>query len=271
MPPRLSLSSGLLLLTVLPARASAQPRDGFLNPPPPGNFITTDAATGGLQLGLEHRRALADDAGMAVLRPYGLAGIGYAEAATATDLRFLFFTFGLTGGYRYVWRNYAPAASTAVTRAYRLDLDSRKESTEQGWLFGEARLRLAVPMDRLLLVANHAVRLEGAPDNSYDWFHSTVHDGGLLFRFDATLFTRFPSAGAIGPTVRHLSLSRGGGREGEWAFGFTGGMNPGLVKTRNPDVLLLQLLLRPGDERFGIHLLRSPVFVLIAYRLTFGG
>ncbi|MDW8250551.1 MAG: hypothetical protein RMJ98_14745 [Myxococcales bacterium] len=264
------MSIGLVLLTLLPAQASAQPRDGFLNPPPAGTFITADASTGGFQLGLEHRRTLADDAGMAVLRPYGLAGIGYAEAATAADLRFLFFTFGLTGGYRYVWRNYAPEPTITVTRAYRLDLDARKASTEQGWPFGEARLRLAVPLDRLMLVANHAVRLEGAPENSYDWFHSTVHDGGMLFRFDATLFARFPSVGAIGPTVRHLNLSRQGGREGEWAFGLTGGMNLGMVRTSHPDILLLQLLLRPGDERFGIHLLRSPVFVLIAYRLTFG-
>jgi hypothetical protein len=264
----LGLAAALLASSSL---LHAQTRDGFLNAPQAGNFFTTDASTGGLQLGFEHRRSLADDAGMLVLRPSTLAGIGFGDVAAAADLRFLFFNFGLTGGYRQVWRTYAPDRSVPVTRAYRLDLDSRKESGNQGWPFGEARLRLAVPMDRMALVANHTVRLEGAPDNSYDWFHSTIHDGGLLFRFDATLFARIPSLGAIGPTVRYLDLSRNGGREGEWAFGFTAGSNPGWVKMKNPDLFLFQFLMRPGDERFGIHLLRSPVFVLIAYRLTFGG
>ncbi|MCU0658193.1 MAG: hypothetical protein MUF64_23915 [Polyangiaceae bacterium] len=267
------LPLGLLTALVLtcPSRAGAQTRDGFLNPPPAGNFLTTDASTGGLQLGYEHRRSFADEAGMVVLRPSTLAGIGFGDAAVAGDVRFLFFNFGLTAGYRQVWRTYAPDRSVEVTRQYRLDLDARKASDNQGWPFGEARLRLAVPMDRMALVINHAVRLEGAPTNSYDWFHSTIHDGGTLFRVDATLFARFPSIGAVGPLVRYLDLSRNGRREGEWAFGFTFGTNPGWVKMKNPDLFLFQLLARPGDERFGIHLLRSPVFVLIAYRLTFGG
>ncbi len=252
------------------AWAGEAPRDWFLNPPPAGTFLTTDASTGGPQLGIERRDSLADEAGMSVLRASALAGIGYGEVAAHADVRFLFFTAGLTGGYRQVWRNYSPPRDVEVTRRYRLDVDEQSASTSEGWGFGEARLRLALPMDGAILVANHALRYEGAPNNSYDWFHSNVHDGGLLFRFDATLFFRSPRYGAIGPLVRYLDVPRHGGREGEWAFGFSAGMRPGLIKTQQPDVLLVQVLTRPGDSQFGIHLLRAPVFVLVAYRLTFG-
>ena len=263
------LISGLLSLGAGEARADSAPRDWFLNPPPAGNFVTADASTGGPQLGVERRDSIADEAGMTVLRASSLAGIGYGEVAALADVRFLFFTAGATAGYRQVWRTYAPEREVAVTRRYRLDLDEQKASDSQGWAFGEARLRLALPLEGAVLVANHVLRYEGAPDNSYDWFHSTVHDGGWLFRFDATLFFRSPRLGAIGPLVRYLDLTRGQGREGEWAFGLAAGTRPGLVKTTSPDLLLLQVLVRPGDDRFGIHLLRAPVFALLAYRVTF--
>lgn len=251
------------------ASAHDAPRDWFLNPPPEGTFVTTDLSTGGPQVGIERRDSIAEEAGMTVLRGSTLAGVGYGEGALLGDARFLFFTAGVTAGYRQVWRTYAPPAGTRVSRQYRLDIDKDKASTSRGWFFGEARLRLALPMDDLVLVANHAVRHEGTQENSYDWFHSTVHDGGVLFRFDATLFFRSPSRGAVGPLVRYLDLPRDGGRAGEWAFGLAAGTRPGFVSTASPDVLLLQVLVRPGDPNFGIHLLRAPVFVLLAYRVTF--
>lgn len=177
------------------ASAHDAPRDWFLNPPPEGTFVTTDLSTGGPQVGIERRDSIAEEAGMTVLRGSTLAGVGYGEGALLGDARFLFFTAGVTAGYRQVWRTYAPPAGTRVSRQYRLDIDKDKASTSRGWFFGEARLRLALPMDDLVLVANHAVRHEGTQENSYDWFHSTVHDGGVLFRFDATLFFRSPSRG----------------------------------------------------------------------------
>jgi hypothetical protein len=265
-----SLAAVLLVgLGAADARAQGADRDWFLNPPPAGTFVTTDASTGGPQLGIERRDSIADEAGMTVLRASSLAGIGYGEGAVLGDVRFLFFTAGFTAGYRQVWKTYAPPRGVDVTRAYRLDVDDRGAATSEGWGFGEGRLRLALPLDGAILVANHAVRYEGAPENSYDWFHSTVHDGGWMFRFDATLFFRSPKYGAIGPLVRYLDLDRGGRRVGEWAFGLSAGTRLGLAPTVSPDVLLLQVLTRPGDDRFGIHLLRAPVFVLVAYRMTF--
>jgi hypothetical protein len=268
--PRAPLALALALLAWgSDASADAPPRDWFLNPPPAGNFVTADLSTGGPQIGVERRRSIADEAGMTVLRGSALAGIGFGEAALLADARFLFFTVGATAGYRQVWRTYAPDRSVAVTRDYRLELDSQKAQLSRGWPFGEGRLRLALPMESSVLVINNAVRHEGAPDNSYDWFHSTIHDGGWLYRFDATLFFRASSVGAIGPLVRYLDLSRNGGRSGEWVFGLAAGTRPGFIRAKNPDVFLVQLMIRPGDPNFGIHLLRSPVFVLLAYRMTF--
>lgn len=126
---------------------------------------------------------------------------------------------------------------------------------------------MALPLSNaFIFVGNAAARYEDCPDNSFDWFHSTMHDGGVLFRYDATLFARGTSIGAFGPTVRIMDLPRLGRREIEIAAGITAGRRMGILAN---DLLLLNLLVRPGDEQFGLQILRIPVSVLLVYRVSF--
>lgn len=246
-----------------------QSRDYFLDPPKKGLWAHGDAFTLGAQGSLELRLPIEDETfGSLSARASALASIGYSEAAAHVDVRYLFLTLGGSVGYRNVWRSYPGAPGTEVTRDSRRDDDGTKTFGADAWGYGEARARLVVPLDRLWLVTNHAVRYEGSPANTYDWFHTNVHDGGLLYRGDVVLFIRSASFGALGPMARYMDMPRGDGRRGELAAGFIYAVRPGLK--RRDDLLSLSVLARPAsDDEFGFHVLRAPLWVMLVYRASF--
>lgn len=243
------------------------PRDFFLNAPKGGTFASFDAYTAGVQATLERRISIErDDYAAIVPRINTLASLGFGEVAAHTDVRFLFFSVGVTGGYRRVWRTYALAPDVEGTRDVRLEIDDAKAFTTENWGYGEGRLRMVLPVtDFVLFMGNAAVRYEDCPNNSFDWLHTTMHDRGWLFRYDSTVFFRSQAIGALGPTVRIMDLPRRGERELEIAVGFTGGRHLGLLKN---DLFLANVLTRPGDDSFGFQILRMPVYALLVYRVS---
>lgn len=246
-----------------------QPRDYFLNAPKGGTWATFDAYTVGIQANLEHRHVIEREDYAAIIPRLGtIASLGFGEVGAHLDTRFLFFNFGASFGARRVWRTYAFPNGVEGTRQARLDIDKDKAFTTENWLFGEWRVRMVLPVHENVFVATAAtVRYEDCPENSFDWFHTTMHDGGLLVRYDASVLFRHPSFGALGPTFRAMQLPRKGGYESELAAGFTFGRRLGILKQN--DLLLLNVLTRPGDQNFGFHILRMPLFVLLAYRVSF--
>ncbi len=243
------------------------PRDTFLSAPKGGTWASFDAYTAGVQATLERRFSIQrDDYAAIIPRVNTLASLGFGEVAAHTDVRFLFFSAGVSGGYRRVWRTYAFADDVEGTRERRSELDDAKAFTAESWGYGEGRLRMVLPVaEPVLFMGNAAVRYEDCPHNSFDWLHTTMHDRGWLFRYDATVFFRSPTIGAIGPTVRIMELPRRGERELEIAVGFTGGRRIGLLKN---DLVLANVLTRPGDESFGFQILKVPVYALIVYRVS---
>jgi len=247
-----------------------QPRDYFLSPPRGGTWLTLDAYTVGTQANLERRFVIrSDDYAAITPRVTALGSLGFGELSAHTDVRFLFFNVGVSGGVRRVWRNYAFAPGVEGTREARTAIDKGEAPYEAAnWGFGEARIRMALPITDSFFVATSATaRYENCPDNSFDWFHTTMHDSGVLLRYEATLLYRNPTLGAIGPSLRVLSLPRKGGYESELAGGLTFGRRVGFFKQN--DLVLLNVLARPGDPSFGFQLLKSPVYALLAYRVSF--
>jgi len=254
------------------------PRDYFLDPPAAGLWANFDAFTLGAQGSLEHRLELDGDLTMLTTRLSALGSLGYADLGAHADFRVAMVTFGGSVGYRQVWRNYE-APSGEVTYKNRLKIDRGEldgpsfDRNSKGWMWGEARARAVVPLEHLWLVTNAAVRWEGAPDQSYDWFHTNVHDGtdrSLLWKADATLFVRHERYGAVGPTVRFMRLPRqdkASGHLDEVAFGFTLGTRPGWK--RKTDLFLLQFLAAPGNDEFGFHVTRAPIYAMLIYRMSF--
>jgi hypothetical protein len=245
-----------------------QPRDYFLDPPQKGLWLHGDALTLGAQATLESRTPIEDETfGHLAVRGSALASIGYAEAAAHIDIRYLLVTFGASVGYRNMWRTYSGAPGADVSRDIRNDADSAKSFGLSQWGYGEARGRLVIPLDTLWLVTNHALRHEDSPANTYDWMHTNVHDGGFMYRGDAVLFVRTAKYGALGPYARYMNLPRGGERRGELSAGLIYGVRPGLKK--RDDLVTLFVLVRPGDDEFGFHVLRLPVWAMLVYRASF--
>ncbi len=250
------------------AHAGKQRRDYFLDPPQSGLWAHADALTLGAQASLESRTPIEDDTfGTLSLRGSALASIGYAEAAAHMDVRYFLFTFGTTFGYRNVWRTYEDPTGAAMTAARRREIDSETGYSVRGWGYGEARGRVVIPLDWLWFVSNHALRWEDSPKNAFDWFHTNVHDGGFMYRGDAVLFARSAKLGAIGPYVRIMDLPKNDERRFELAAGLIYGIRPGL-KSKD-DVLSVFILTRPGDNEFGFHVLRLPVWAMVVYRASF--
>lgn len=247
-----------------------QPRDYFLTPSKGGTWVTADAFTLGAQANLEHRHIIQrEDYAAVIPRVTAQGSLGFGELSAHTDFRFLFFNFGLSGGARRVWRHYEFAPGVEATQEDRRAVDSGEAPYQIAhWGFGEARIRMALPLsDNVLSVAAATVRYEDCPNNSFDWFHTTMHDKGFLYRYEALLLYRHPSFGAVGPSFRVMTLPRQGGYESELAGGFMFGRRVGLMKEN--DLLVANVLARPGDPSFGFQILRMPVYVLIAYRVSF--
>jgi hypothetical protein len=110
-----------------------------------------------------------------------------------------------------------------------------------------------------------AARYEGSMDRTYDWFFTSVHDGGVITRSETMLFVKHRDWGAIGPYVQVMSLPRAGKHDTEVALGFNATRRLGLV-TRD-DLVFLTFLIRPGDRYYGQHNYYSPVRALLVYRL----
>lgn len=251
--------------------AKTGPKDYFLDPPAAGLWAHLDAITIGTQASLEHRLEVDGDITMLVTRISGLASLGYAETAAHADFRVALFTVGGSVGYRRAWRNFALPNDVDNTAKIRRDMDQGESTFERNainWPWGEGRIRMVIPLERLWLVTNGAVRSEGGPGNAFDWFHTNVHDGGTLWRADATLFLRHEDYGAIGPAIRYMRYPKKGQQVDELAYGFTLGTRPGW--RRKTDLFLFQFLTIPNSDEFGFHVLRLPIYTMLIYRASFG-
>ncbi len=245
-----------------------QPRDWPLDPLRPGTFLTADAYTVGGQGSLEKRIDFDGGGNQLLLRAGGLASIGYTEAAAHVDLRLFLLNVGMSGGYRHVWRNYTCADNDpSCSIQDRLDIDKSGGPNARGWPFAEWRARLVIPLDLFSLVSQYTVRYEGSPDRTFDWFYTSVHDGGFLHVFQSTLFLRSARYGAIGPTVRAMEMGYGGQRTVEGAVGLNALLRPGFFK--KDDLFVLQFLISPGNDTFGFHILRIPIYGMLIYRKSF--
>ena len=267
---RTATASALLATTMVVRSASAEPgpRDQFLLPPQGGTWATFDAYTVGVQAQLEHRHIIRSEDYAAIIPRIGsIASLGFGELGAHLDLRLLFFSAGVSGGMRRIWRGYTFPSSVSGTGALRLERDQQKTQDAFFAPFGEIRSRVGLPLhDNVLGVFGASLRFDDTPDNTFDWAVTTMRDGGFMGRFDATLFLRSPHVGAIGPTFRVLEHERRGRFVSDLAFGFVGGRRMGLFEN---DLLLLNVLTQPTSQEFGFHILRAPLFTLLVYRVGF--
>ena len=251
------------------------PRDYFLNAPPAGTYAHLDAYTVGAQVSLENRADLEEGMSMLHTRVSGIASYPYADGSLNLDARVFLFTLGGSVGYRHVWRDHTFAPGEDKSRDARNDREDAGDIDSQGFSYAEGRLRLVIPLDSFFMINTGTVRDEGRNDNSFDWFHASVHDGGTFYKYEGTLFFRHRDFGAIGPYLRVMDVpvTRDDGshtRSTDVHYGLVFGTRPGFITPRNgnSDLFLLQAVTKFGDDEFGLHAYRVPMYFLAVYRAS---
>lgn len=270
---------GIALATLLASGAAMaeMPRDYFLNAPSAGTFAHLDAYTVGAQASLENRADLEQGMSMLHTRLSGIVSYPYAEGSANVDVRVFLLTFGASAAYRHVYRDHTFDIGEDRTAAARREREKNDDFGSQGFAYYEGRARLVVPLESLFLSNLLTVREEKRNDNSFDWFHATVHDAGTIVKYEGTLFFRHRDFGAIGPYLRYMSFPRTNdagrqSRRSEVHFGGVYGTRPGLITPRggNADLFLLQVVAAANDDIYGLHAYNMPIYLLAVYRATLG-
>lgn len=262
------LAAVALLLGASRSARADQPADFMFRPRPPGTYALVDLFTPGIQLSLENVQEIYGSANSWTNRISARISYPLGELAVHSELRILFLRLGVTGSYRLPWRNLTFAPDERLDRAHRRDRDPifGGDVNQDGFFFVEGRAELLVPLNEHVFFSSlGALRHETRTDRTYDWLRATVHDGGLVGRWEALLWLRHRELGAIAPYVQYLNYRRDGRRWGQVALGFQAVRRVGLL--RRNDLLYLMLLTRPGDGYYGQHTLRMSVNALLLYRM----
>lgn len=265
-------------LLLLSSGAHAEmPRDYILNAPSAGTFAHLDAYTVGAQASIENRADLEPGMSMLHTRLSGILSYPYAEGSANVDVRVFLLTLGGSVAYRQVYRDHTFEVGEDRTVEARRDRESDGDFGSQGFAYYEGRARLVIPLDMFFMSNLLTVREENRNDNSFDWFHATVHDAGTIVKYEGTFFFRHRDFGAVGPYLRYMSFPRTNDqgaqeRVGEIHVGGVISTRPGFIKPRggNADLALLQVVASPGDDIFGLHGYPLPVYILGVYRATLG-
>jgi hypothetical protein len=266
---------GLIVLSPLSARAD-QARDWPLNSSPPGTFLHLDYLGAGGALTLEHRIPFFQGANVLTLSGSTLVGQYFGQVQATAALRVVILEVSGTIGYRTLWRNLAFAAGEGGAYCKDCDRPARREidpifdptSGHAKYPYAEAGVGLFLPLnDNMVFASQFMAHYEDSPDRSYDQLFTNIHDGGLLWISETTMFFKHKDWGAIGPYLQVISMPRAGHYETEVAAGFNALTRVGLI--RRNDLLVASLLVRPGDGVYGQHWYYIPARLILDYRITF--
>jgi hypothetical protein len=255
------------------ARAD-QRRDFMLDRQPTGPYFILDYFGTGGQLTLERRFPIYRASNEATLAAQTMLTYPFGQITGTASLRILFLEIGTHFGYRTQWRNLS--FEPGENGEYCMDCDRRARRSLDPILghgpgtaafgFFEPRIQLYLPFnDYVVFTSFLAARYETSPDRTYDWVFTSVHDGGLISRWETVLFLKHRDWGGIGPYLQLMSLPRDGQHDQEFSFWFNAVRRLGLVD-RN-DMLLFTFLIQPGNAYFGQHTYFSPVRAILVYRL----
>jgi hypothetical protein len=249
-----------------------QPRDWMLAAGRPGTFVNIDVAFGALQAAIERRINIFGGANTLTLRASALAAIPFGSTQLDADVRVVILNLGVSVGAQDIWINQTFGPSDTMNRKLRREREASGDFDAQQIGFFEARAGLVLPFNDYVLFNNvNSVRLLSADDRTFDYQTGVVHDGDY-FRSDFQLFFKHREWGALAPMLQVLNFPVSGQRETQLNLGFAYVSRAGLV--RRDDLLLLQVLVHPGDtfggydnsDIYGLAMLRGPIMFTLAYR-----
>jgi hypothetical protein len=264
-----------LLLAVGGSTARAdQRRDWMIDIEPVGTFLNLDIVFPGVQATLQHNIPVYGDMNRIRLRANSLLTMGFYESQADAEIRVLFLTLGISGGFQDCFRTLTFEPGEPISRGARRGMDSDALHTHQLWGFTEARFELSFPINDYFVIHNrNAFRLEGRPDRSFDYRVGVVHDGRYV-QNDILALVHHPKFGALGPTLQFINYELDNERVFYVNIGGTFVTRAGFF--RSDDLLFLQLLFNPGDALggqdigpvYGAHMFYGPFTITLAYRVV---
>ena len=87
------------------------------------------------------------------------------------------------------------------------------------------------------------------PDRTYDWEAGLIHDRGMLYTWDNTLFFKHKKFGAVGPILEVQDFGLDGKRHTQINYGFILVTRAGLV--RRDDLIVWRMKFHSGDDFVG--------------------
>jgi hypothetical protein len=264
----------LLLAGLCETARADQRRDWMIDIEPVGTFLNLDIVFPGIQATLQHNIPVYGDMNRIRLRANSLLTMGFYESQADAEIRILFVTLGLSGGFQDCFRTLTFADGAPITRGARRGMDSDALHTHELWGFGEARVELSFPINDYFVIHNrNAFRLEGRPDRTFDYRVGVVHDGRYI-QDDIMALVHHPRWGGIGPTLQFINYELDGERVMFVNIGGTVVTRPGFF--RSDDLFFLQLLFNPGDALggadigpvYGAHMFYGPFTITLAYRVV---
>lgn len=270
-----SLAVVYLLVAAVSSTARAdQRRDWMIDIQPVGTYLNLDVVFPGVQATLQHNIPVYGDMNRIRLRANSLLTMGFYESQADAEIRVLFLTLGLSGGFQDCFRTLQFEPGQPITRGARRGMDSDALHRNEVWGFGEARFELSFPINDYFVVHNrNAFRLEGRPDRTFDYRVGIVHDGRYI-QNDVMMLLHHPRWGAIGPMLQFINYDLDGARSMFVNIGGVITTRPGFF--RRDDLLFLQLMFNPGDALggadigpvYGAHMFYGPFTITLAYRVV---
>jgi hypothetical protein len=268
------LAAGLLHGGDARAQKRNGPRDDALNPTPAGDYVILDAIFVGAQASYENRTDLEEGMSKITTRVSGLVASPFMEATLNVDVNVFLWAFGATLGYKQEYGNlqfFDPVTNKPSNELNTLDRRTDREAAEfndhdlqfglskaQTFPYAEGRMQLVVPLAEsvhssssqapLFMLNRGFVRWEDRDPATFDSFHVTPHDGGVLYKYEGTLFYRNRDFGAVGPSLRWMNMPRDGHRANEFHYGFTLVTSPQWQKS---DILLWNMYFDFANDKFG--------------------
>jgi hypothetical protein len=231
------------------AAYASQAQDWYIGPQEEGSSSELTVFFPGVMATLDHRVDVYSG-NQLLLQTGGIVTYPFGNLWVATDLRFLLFSIGGKVGFQDTWRNFTFDADDELSRAELRERSAAGMFDNVAWPYVQGRVTMAIPFNEYLLALSEFLpTYKDSPDRSYDWEAGLVHDRGMLYTWDTTIFFKHKKFGAIGPILEIQDFGLDGKRHGQINYGFILVTRAGLV--RRNDIIVWRMLFHSGDDFVG--------------------
>ncbi len=258
----------------VPREAQAsQAQDWYIGPAEEGSSSEVTVFFPGVVATLDHRVDIFSG-NQLLLQTGGIVTYPFGNLFVATDLRFLLFSIGGKVGFQDTWRNFTFDPDEELSRHELRERSASGLFNNAAWPYVQGRVTMAIPFNEyVLFLAEGMPTYMDIPDRTYDWEAGLIHDRGMLYTWDNTLFFKHKKFGAVGPILEVQDFGLDGERHTQINYGFILVTRAGLV--RRDDIIVWYMKFHSGDDFvggydnsdvWGSFTWRAPFSFMLAYR-----